>query len=189
MFYFLLLMFLSLTALYPLTPPSLLTIGFRAVPFGLTSSTYPSSSCSSSFSFFYLFFILLFLFLLVIFPFLLPVLSLVLLLVLIIISLLILLLLLYLLDRPPSPDGILLVGWWSSSPQTEAKETLDSVPIELHLYFRPVLIAALLLYTRPDAPPPSPPHPVSLQSCLHSPLLSSLHPKRPDLPPPDPARL
>ena len=72
--------------------------------------------------------------------------------------------LILLLVRPPSPDDMLIFGWWSSSPQTEAKETLNSAPIELHLYSRPVVIAALILSTRPDAPPP----PVALQSRLFS---------------------
>ena len=53
-------------------------------------------------------------------------------------------LLILLLDRPPCPDGMLVVGWWYTSPQTEAKETLESVPIELPLYFRPVLVPTLL---------------------------------------------
>ena len=87
------------------------------------------------------------------------------------------LLLLFLLYRPLCPDGMLIVGWWSSSPQTEAKETLDSVPIELRFYSRPVVVSTLLVAMRPEAPP------VALHSCLRSPLLSSLHPKRPDPPP------
>ena len=72
-----------------------------------------------------------------------------------------------------------------NSPQTEAKETLDSVPIELLLYSSPVVVATLLVPTQPDPPPP----PFALQSRLSSPLLTSLHSKRPNLPPPGPARL
>ena len=34
------------------------------------------------------------------------------------------LLLLLLLDRPPYPNGMIIVGWWSSSPRKEAKVTL-----------------------------------------------------------------
>ena len=37
-------------------------------------------------------------------------------------------LLLLILDRPPCPDGMLIVERWCSTPCTEAKETLDSVP-------------------------------------------------------------
>ena len=62
-------------------------------------------------------------------------------------------LLLILLDRLPCPDGMLIV-WWLSSTQTEAKETLDSVPIELRFYTRPVVVAVLLVPMRPDPPPP-----------------------------------
>ena len=35
---------------------------------------------------------------------------------------------LLLLVRPPCPNGIRIVGWWCSTPCTDAKETLDSVP-------------------------------------------------------------
>ena len=38
------------------------------------------------------------------------------------------LLLLLLLGRPLCPDGMLIVGQWCSTPCTEAKETLDSIP-------------------------------------------------------------
>ena len=37
-------------------------------------------------------------------------------------------LLLLLLDQPPCNDGMHIVGWWCSTPCTEATETLDSVP-------------------------------------------------------------
>ena len=57
------------------------------------------------------------------------------------------LLIILLLDRPLCPDGMLIVGWWSSSPRTEAKETLDSIPIELRFYSRPVVVATLLFPT------------------------------------------
>ena len=52
---------------------------------------------------------------------------------------------LLLLDPPPCHDGMLIVGWWSSSPRTDAKEALDSVPIELHFYSSPVVLAKLLV--------------------------------------------
>ena len=64
--------------------------------------------------------------------------------------------LIFLLCQPPCPDGMLIVGWSSSIPQIEAKETLDSVPIELCLYSRPVVVATLLVPARPDALPLSP---------------------------------
>ena len=57
------------------------------------------------------------------------------------------LLIILLLDRPLCPDGMLIVGWWSSSPRTEAKETIDSIPIELRFYSRPVVVATLLFPT------------------------------------------
>ena len=52
------------------------------------------------------------------------------------------------------PGGMLLVGWWPSSPRTEAKETLYSVLIELRFYSRPVVFATLIVSTRPDAASP-----------------------------------
>ena len=58
---------------------------------------------------------------------------------------------LILIDRIPCPDGMLILGWWLSSPQTEAKETLESVPIELHFYSTTVVFATLI-----DPPPPLP---------------------------------
>ena len=58
---------------------------------------------------------------------------------------------LLLLDRPPCPGGMIIVGWWWSSTQTEAKETLGYVPIELRFFSRPVIIATLL---SPIWPPP-----------------------------------
>ena len=58
-----------------------------------------------------------------------------------------------LLDRPPCNDGIVIMGWWSSSTRTDAKETLEYVPIEFRFYSRPVSVATLLIPTRPDAPP------------------------------------
>ena len=45
---------------------------------------------------------------------------------------------LILLVRPPCPNGIRIVGEWCSTPCTEAKETLDSVPYLVNsatLYF------------------------------------------------------
>ena len=38
-----------------------------------------------------------------------------------------------LLGRSPCPDGVIVVGWWCSTPCTEVKDTLDSVPIWLKL--------------------------------------------------------
>ena len=75
-----------------------------------------------------------------------------------------------------------MVSWWSSSPQTESEETLDYVPIELHLYSRPVVISALLLPKCPDAPP----HP-SLTVVPHSRIYSPSHefpPAKTTQPPP-----
>ena len=60
--------------------------------------------------------------------------------------------LLLLLDRPLCPVGMIIVGWSSSSPTTEAKETLYSVPIELRFYSRPILVATLLVPTLSNAP-------------------------------------
>ena len=62
--------------------------------------------------------------------------------------------LLLILDRPPIPDDILIMGWWSANPQTEDKEKLDSVPIDLNFYSRPVEVTTLLAPTRPNPPPP-----------------------------------
>ena len=45
--------------------------------------------------------------------------------------------------------------------------TLESVPIELHFYSRPVVVAPLLVPTRPDPPPP--PHRPPVTSPLSSP--------------------
>ena len=39
-------------------------------------------------------------------------------------------LLIIIIDLPMCPNGMLIVGWWLFSPQTEAKDTLDYVPIE-----------------------------------------------------------
>ena len=64
---------------------------------------------------------------------------------------------LLLLDRPPCHDGMLILGWWWTSTRTEAKETLDYVPIELRFYSRPIVVATLLVPMRPDANhPPTP---------------------------------
>ena len=82
---------------------------------------------------------------------------------------------------------MLIVGWWSSSPRILAKETIDSVPIELRFYSRFVVVTTLLVPTRPENP--LSPHSVAVQSRLRSTLLISLHKKRPDLPPPGPACL
>ena len=71
-------------------------------------------------------------------------------------------LLLIILDRPPCPDGMLIVGWWSSSPQKEAKETLESVPIELCFYSRPVVFYPLLVPALPSSPSPLPSSHVSV---------------------------
>ena len=35
-------------------------------------------------------------------------------------------LLIIILDRPPCPDGMIIVWWWCSTPYKKAKETLDS---------------------------------------------------------------
>ena len=91
----------------------------------------------------------------------------------------------FLLDCPPCPDCILIVGWWLSSPQTEAKETLYFLPIELRFYSRPVLVSILLVPTRPDPPPP--PSPYSHVSVLLSLINSSRN--YPTLPPPGTVRL
>ena len=76
---------------------------------------------------------------------------------------------------------MIIAGRWSYSTQTKAKETLDSVPIEVRFYYRPVVVAIIMLPMQPRAlPPPSPP--IALQSRLQSPLLSSLQPKWPEPP-------
>ena len=38
-----------------------------------------------------------------------------------------------LLDRPPYPDGMRIVWRWCSTPYTDAKETLDSVPVRINV--------------------------------------------------------
>ena len=78
---------------------------------------------------------------------------------------------------------MLIVVWWSSSTQREAKETLYSVPINLRFYYSLVVVARKLATLQPDAPP------VALQSRLISPLMISVEPKRPDLPQTIPLRL
>ena len=52
-----------------------------------------------------------------------------------------------LLDQHMCPDGMLIVGCCLSSPQTEAKETLDFVHIELRFYSRLVVVSTLLVPT------------------------------------------
>ena len=47
-------------------------------------------------------------------------------------------LLLLLLGRSSCPHGMFIVGWCYSSPWIEAKGTLNSVPIQLRFYYRPV---------------------------------------------------
>ena len=39
-----------------------------------------------------------------------------------------------LLDQPPCPYDMLIVGWWCSITRAEAKRTLDSVPIVTVLF-------------------------------------------------------
>ena len=70
------------------------------------------------------------------------------------------LLLLLLLDRPPCPDGMRILGQWCSIPCTEAKETLDSVPYYL-IALRFISIfshpspGVFLSYPRHSSPPSS----------------------------------
>ena len=52
---------------------------------------------------------------------------------------------------------MLIVGWWSSSPQIDSKETLDYVPIGLRFFSRPVVVATLLIPPLPESPPRRPP--------------------------------
>ena len=88
-----------------------------------------------------------------------------------------------LLDRPPCPNVILRVRWCSYNPQTLAKDTLDSVPIELRFYSRLVVVSTLGVPTQPDPPPPLPPHRPPLTS-----LFCSLDFPPPETPQPPPAR-
>ena len=78
---------------------------------------------------------------------------------------------------------MLIVGRWLSIPLTEDKDTLDSVPIELFFYSRPVVVAILLVPTRPDAPSP----PVACRPPVTSPFSSSEFPQS-KTPRPPPAR-
>ena len=68
------------------------------------------------------------------------------------------LLLILILDRSMCPDGVRIVGRWCSTPCTEAKETLDSVPIELRFYSRPVCSTCHINFTHVTPPPLSPSH-------------------------------
>ena len=48
------------------------------------------------------------------------------------------------------------MGWWSSSPQSEARDT-RLCPYDLFFYSRPIVVSTLMFPMRPDSPPRHPP--------------------------------
>ena len=84
-------------------------------------------------------------------------------------------LIIILIDRPPCPEGVHILGRWCSTPCIVAKETLDSVPIWLSCFFLSVAVfpaSGVFCHNPPPSPlaerldPPTQPFPAWLFSPL-----------------------